>query len=77
MRIVWHATDDFGVSDTTDEISLWGLTPLDPQNSMKIRENPENIRPGLWIILHPNTMRYFSHSQTFRKLINIKIWAWK
>ena len=29
---------------------------LDPHNSMKIRENPENICTGLWIILHPNTM---------------------
>ena len=23
---------------------------------MKIRENPENVLPGLWILLHPNTM---------------------
>ena len=29
---------------------------LNPYNSMKIRENPENARPGLSISLHPNTM---------------------
>ena len=23
---------------------------------MKIPENPENVLPGLWILLHPNTM---------------------
>ena len=45
-------------------------------NSMKIRENPQNVLPGLWILVQPNTMYlYFSHSQTFRQLINIKICA--
>ena len=29
---------------------------LDSHNSMKIRENPENVLPGLWILLHLNTM---------------------
>ena len=29
---------------------------LDQQNSVKICENLENVRPGLWIFLHPNTM---------------------
>ena len=29
---------------------------LDSHNSMKIPENPENVLPGLWILLHPNTM---------------------
>ena len=27
----------------------------DSHNSMKIRRNPENLLPGLWILLHPNT----------------------
>ena len=30
---------------------------LDPHNSMKTRENPENFLPGLWILLYPNTVR--------------------
>ena len=29
---------------------------LDQHNSMKIRENPESVLPGLFILLHPNTM---------------------
>ena len=29
---------------------------LGMHNSMEILENPENVLPGLWIILHPNTM---------------------
>ena len=29
---------------------------LDPHNSMKIRENPENVLPGLWILWHLNAM---------------------
>ena len=29
---------------------------LDHYNSIKIRENTENVLPGLWILFHPNTM---------------------
>ena len=29
---------------------------LDSYNSMKICKNPENFLPGLWILLHLNTM---------------------
>ena len=28
--------------------------------AMKICENPENVFPGLWVPLHPNTMCWFS-----------------
>ena len=45
---------------------------------MKILKNPKSVFPGLPILLHPNTMCwYFSHSQTFRQLIIIKICALK
>ena len=45
---------------------------------MKIRENPESVLNGLWILFHPNTMcKYFSRSRTFRQLISIKICAWR
>ena len=51
---------------------------LDLHDSMKICEKPENVLLGLWIHLHPSTMcSYFSHSQTFRHLMNIKICAWR
>ena len=49
--------DEFGVSDATDEISVRGCKlDFGPVNSMKIRENPENALPGLWILLHPNAV---------------------
>ena len=35
--------------------------------AMKICENLENVFPGLWILLHPNTVLLFSLSQTFRQ----------
>ena len=71
--------DDFGVSDAMMKYPCWGASwTLDPYNSMKTREKPENVLPGLWILLHPSTMcSYFSHSQTFRHLTNIKMCAWR
>ena len=59
---------------------LCGVTSwtLDPNNSMKIRENLENVRPVLRIPLNPNTMWYdFSHSQIIWELMNIKICTWR
>ena len=35
---------------------------LDPHNSMKICENPENVLPGLWILLYLSAMRRPSFS---------------
>ena len=37
---------------------LWAGTSwtLDPHNSIKICGDPENVLPGLWVLLHPNTM---------------------
>ena len=53
--------DNFRVSDAIDEISVgvgggdesW---TLDPHNPMKMRENPKNVFPGLWVLSHPNNM---------------------
>ena len=48
---------DFRISNVIDEISMQGVSwTWDLQNSLKIRENAENVSPGLWIPLHPNTM---------------------
>ena len=44
---------------TLDEVKFpcGGATwTLDPQNFMKIRKNPENVCPGLRILLHHNAM---------------------
>ena len=44
---------------TLDEVKFpcGGATwTLDPQNFMKICKNPENVYPGLWILLHHNAM---------------------
>ena len=39
-----HVIDNFGVSDAIDEFPCWDASwTLDPHNSVKIRENPENV----------------------------------
>ena len=49
------AKETYGVSDDIDKISVRGAScTLDQHNSMKIRENAENVLSGLWILLHPN-----------------------
>ena len=54
----WNAKDNFGVSDATvTKFTCGGANcTLTLPNSMKICENPVNVFPGLWILLHPNTM---------------------
>ena len=47
---------------TLDEVKFpcGGATwTLDPQNFMKVRKNPENVCPGLRILLHHNAMCWY------------------
>ena len=55
-RHILKPIDDFEVSVAIAEISMWGCM-LNFKPGTKFRENPENVRPGLWILLDPDNMR--------------------
>ena len=53
-RHILKPIDDFGVSVAIAEISMWGR--INQDNSTNFCENPGNVRPGLWVLLHSDNM---------------------
>ena len=66
--------DDFGVSEAIDGISVWmcKLT-LDTHNFMKIRENPEIVLSGLWILLHATDLQATDEYKNLRLKMKLEI----
>ena len=58
FRFPFFQINDFGIIDAIAQMFVQGVqVGLWTSKTLWKFENLENVRPGLWIFLHPNTMR--------------------